>query len=253
MRSCAIATRISGSPPRAASGACRTAGSIGSSSSSTPATTRGRCSKIPRAACGSASTAADSCACATASSFRSAPMKDCRERSAGALRRRATAACGSVRKRASVAMRTARFEYLSPRLGLPNVRVRAVLEDSTGTVWLGTRGHGAWRLQQGRLTSFSPAEGLSGESIKAITEDHRGRIWIGTNAGIDLIEGGRITRAPAAVHALEPFSAVFIKEDSQPAHVDHRRRDGVVHARWRNAPSVWGRRRPAEPARAVDA
>jgi signal transduction histidine kinase/ligand-binding sensor domain-containing protein/ActR/RegA family two-component response regulator len=106
-----------------------------------------------------------------------------------------------------------KVQYLSPHLGLTNVRVRAVFEDSTGAAWLGTRGYGAWRLRQGRLTHFGPAEGLSGESIKAITEDQRGRIWIGSNAGVDLIEEGRITRAPAAVHALEPFSAIFIKQD----------------------------------------
>ena len=74
-------------------------------------------------------------------------------------------------------------------------RVRAVLEDRKGTVWLGTRGHGAYRLQRERLT-LGPVEGLSGDSVKAspkIIADGSGSV---PTAGIDLIEGGRIRGRP---------------------------------------------------------
>ncbi|HEY5759746.1 MAG TPA: two-component regulator propeller domain-containing protein, partial [Steroidobacter sp.] len=104
---------------------------------------------------------------------------------------------------------------LSPELGLSDVRVRAVYEDSTGTLWMGTRGRGLWRMQQGRVTNFTASDGLSGDAVKAIAEDHRGRIWIGSNGGVDIFEGGKSVKVPAPLRALEPFSAIFIKEDSR--------------------------------------
>ncbi|MFL6578686.1 MAG: two-component regulator propeller domain-containing protein, partial [Povalibacter sp.] len=107
-----------------------------------------------------------------------------------------------------------KVQYLSRQLGLPNVRMRVVFEDSRGVLWLGTRGRGLWRLEHGELSHFGPDEGLRGDSVKAITEDDRGRIWIGTNAGVDLFADGQFVTAPAALQAREPFSALFIAQDS---------------------------------------
>src|SRR5690348_18217951 len=48
-----------------------------------------------------------------------------------------------------------KFEHYAPKLGLDNVRVRAVLEDRSGALWFGTQGRGAYRMQDGRLQRFS--------------------------------------------------------------------------------------------------
>jgi signal transduction histidine kinase/ligand-binding sensor domain-containing protein/ActR/RegA family two-component response regulator len=106
-----------------------------------------------------------------------------------------------------------KFEYLSPRLGLKDIRVRAVLEDRSGAVWFGTHGRGAYRLQDGRLTRFSTAEGLTGDSVKAITQDHTGRIWIGTNIGVDTVQDGRIAPPPSALRDIGSFMTSILFED----------------------------------------
>ncbi|HKU17614.1 MAG TPA: two-component regulator propeller domain-containing protein [Steroidobacteraceae bacterium] len=106
-----------------------------------------------------------------------------------------------------------KFEYLAPQLGLKDVRVRAVLEDSSGALWFGTQGRGAYRLQAGKLARFSTAEGLGGDAVKAITQDHLGRIWLGTNLGVDLVEGGRIVPAPAALRDAGTFMTSLLLED----------------------------------------
>jgi len=106
-----------------------------------------------------------------------------------------------------------RFEYLSERLGIENVRVRTALVDRRGVLWFGTQGRGVFRLKGKALTGFNQRNGLSGDSIKALFEDSHGRIWIGTDKGIDLIEDGVIGPPPASLRALGPITISLIHED----------------------------------------
>ncbi|HEY7639086.1 MAG TPA: two-component regulator propeller domain-containing protein [Steroidobacteraceae bacterium] len=106
-----------------------------------------------------------------------------------------------------------KFEYLAPRLGLRDVRVRAVLEDRSGAVWFGTHGRGLYRLLAGKLTRFSTAEGLSGDAVKAIAEDHAGRMWAGSNVGVNLLENGRVGPPPAALRGIGSFMTSILFED----------------------------------------
>ena len=113
----------------------------------------------------------------------------------------------------SRATQNGKLDYMAPRLGLQDVRVRAVLEDRSGAVWFGTQGRGAYRLQAGRLTRFSMAEGLGGDAVKAIAQDHTGRIWIGTNIGIDTVVNGRIEPPPASLRGIGSFMTSIVFED----------------------------------------
>jgi ligand-binding sensor domain-containing protein len=61
-------------------------------------------------------------------------------------------------------------------------RIRALLEDSRGRLWIG-RDRGLLRYASGAFTSFTAANGLPNENVRAIAEDRRGRLWIGTDGG----------------------------------------------------------------------
>ena len=74
----------------------------------------------------------------------------------------------------------------SPVLDSSNVQVgevRALLEDRSGALWVGTLSSGALRIYQGRVTSFTTADGLPSDDVLAIYEDHTGTIWLGTDEG----------------------------------------------------------------------
>ena len=79
--------------------------------------------------------------------------------------------------------------------GLSDRRVMTLAQDSTGSLWIGTR-HG--------LNHFDPASGaiehvlpdaadpsaLAAGFVSALLTDHRGRLWVGTlGGGIDVLEG----------------------------------------------------------------
>ena len=79
-----------------------------------------------------------------------------------------------------------------PSEALKDARVRAILEDRDGAVWIGTLTHGLHRLdpQTGRVTEFRHEPGnprsLSNDSVRAIMEDNTHRLWIATVDGLNL-------------------------------------------------------------------
>ena len=72
------------------------------------------------------------------------------------------------------------------RVGDEPVRVTAIVEMPDGTVWIGTRGHGLWRLDLASrvLTSYRSEPGdpttPSSDEIAALCRDTRGMLWVGT-------------------------------------------------------------------------
>ncbi len=106
-----------------------------------------------------------------------------------------------------------RFENLAARIGLRNVRVRTVLEDRSGALWIGTEGRGLYRWHNGELKQFSRKQGLSGDTIHALMEDTQERLWIGTDAGLNAVIGGLLYKAPDTMLDLGAVTISSILED----------------------------------------
>ncbi len=73
--------------------------------------------------------------------------------------------------------------------GLNNDIVRAIYEDSTGALWIGTNGGGLnrWDRESGTWVHFQHDsdnhQSLSSDVVNAIVEDQVGTLWIGTERG----------------------------------------------------------------------
>ncbi len=75
----------------------------------------------------------------------------------------------------------------------PGIRVRTVMRDSQGALWIGTEGDGAFRSYQGRQVQFTRHSGLVNDFVRAFLESRDGSIWIGTDEGISRWHGGTLT------------------------------------------------------------
>ncbi|HTB86582.1 MAG TPA: two-component regulator propeller domain-containing protein [Steroidobacteraceae bacterium] len=106
-----------------------------------------------------------------------------------------------------------RYQHIPGPRGHENIKVRAVVEDRQGTLWVGTLGAGVFRLDQRGMKLFDRRTGLSGNSVTALIEDRLGRIWVGTEEGLDLIEQDKIRSMQSLLHTSEPTPVHLIHQD----------------------------------------
>lgn len=72
--------------------------------------------------------------------------------------------------------------------------VRALATSAEGTVWIGTRTRGLWRLDPSRnnLVRYSHSDSdptsLSSDSVRSLLIDSRGRLWVGTQGCLDRMD-----------------------------------------------------------------
>ncbi|MGC1300750.1 MAG: histidine kinase [Caulobacteraceae bacterium] len=74
---------------------------------------------------------------------------------------------------------------IAPDVDGARFRVRQMIVDRTGAVWIGTFADGLYRLSSGRLEHFGVIDGLSGNSVTGLLEDREGSVWVTTPFGLD--------------------------------------------------------------------
>jgi ligand-binding sensor domain-containing protein/two-component sensor histidine kinase len=73
--------------------------------------------------------------------------------------------------------------WLTRREGLPSHFIRALHQDRSGTLWIGTAsGLCSWR--ESKISTFTKAHGLMSDAITQILEDDADNLWLGSSAGI---------------------------------------------------------------------
>jgi len=65
------------------------------------------------------------------------------------------------------------------------LRVRSILTDRDGSLWVGTSDAGLLRIRGSQVEKYSESDGLSGNTVSHILQDQEGSIWMITNRGID--------------------------------------------------------------------
>lgn len=62
--------------------------------------------------------------------------------------------------------------------------IRAIYEDSSGVIWVGTYGNGIFRIKEGKSNQLTQENGLFDNIVSHIVPDAFGNFWIGSNHGI---------------------------------------------------------------------
>jgi signal transduction histidine kinase/ligand-binding sensor domain-containing protein len=81
---------------------------------------------------------------------------------------------------------------MNAALGWSNVVVRALAEDRSGNIYVGTSGHGLLRWRGGEWTVFSKKDGLASDRITAVFVDAEDTVWTGAwHGGLSRFKQGR--------------------------------------------------------------
>jgi signal transduction histidine kinase/ligand-binding sensor domain-containing protein len=75
----------------------------------------------------------------------------------------------------------------------PGIRVRNVLRDHSGALWVGTDGHGAYRSKGSDTIHYTTHNGLTNDFVRAFLESRDGSIWIAADEGINRWRDGVLT------------------------------------------------------------
>ena len=79
---------------------------------------------------------------------------------------------------------------------LEGQRIRSILRDSRGNLWLSTwRSHGLLRYDGKKLLAFTEADGLLSNHVRAVCEAPDGRILVACTGGVCVIKGDRVEKS----------------------------------------------------------
>jgi PAS domain S-box-containing protein len=76
--------------------------------------------------------------------------------------------------------------YAVPGFDGARVRPFALLVDRRGSLWVGTKDDGVYRICGGVADHYGVSDGLSGNGVGSLYEDREGNIWVTTDGGLDM-------------------------------------------------------------------
>ncbi len=79
--------------------------------------------------------------------------------------------------------------YNSTNSGLVNDTISVIIEDYSGSMWIGTRSKGISKYDGSNWTTYDTLNGLNDQRINAIAIDKNNNTWVGTDGGLSKFDG----------------------------------------------------------------
>ncbi len=96
----------------------------------------------------------------------------------------------------------------------PGTRVRTLLRDRGGALWVGTNGEGLFRLADGKVNQYAVRNGMSNNFPRVLLQARDGSMWVGTDGGVSQVTAAGI-RAYNTPQGLAYFSVTALLEDTR--------------------------------------
>ena len=115
----------------------------------------------------------------------------------------------------SISTNAQQYNFISYSIeeGLVQSQVRAIGQDNSGYVWIGTLG-GLSKFDGINFENFSTNDGLLNNQINAIYTDSKGNVWLGTQGGVSVYDGTTFKNYQFKEELIQ-YSVQSITEDQQ--------------------------------------
>lgn len=108
------------------------------------------------------------------------------------------------------------YAQYTTRDGLAQMQCMAVLKDSRGYVWIGTK-NGLSKFDGEHFENFTQHDGLLKNYIQSLVEDSKGYIWINNVIGLTRFDGTTFTPYPFPDKRMQAFGGTFwLDADGNP-------------------------------------
>lgn len=77
--------------------------------------------------------------------------------------------------------------------GLPSNETGPIMQDAAGGIWIGTLDRGLARFDGRRFPDLDARQGLASDTVLSLAQ-YNGAVWAGTSRGLNVLEGGRVSR-----------------------------------------------------------
>jgi ligand-binding sensor domain-containing protein/two-component sensor histidine kinase len=121
-------------------------------------------------------------------------------------------------------LRQQRFRTLPSLSGYP---ITTIIQAADKAVWLGTKGEGLFRYEDGQTRHYSTKNGLISDVILTLAADRDGSLWIGTPDGLNHLRGGKIESYTSADGLPDDFVRSLFADTDGTLWVGTRR--GLTH------------------------
>ncbi len=92
--------------------------------------------------------------------------------------------------------------------------IRAFLEDSGGTLWLGREGGGLQALQMTPIQALRPEPGFTSQRFQMVCEDTQRQVWVLQKGGaLGVVRQGRLLRHPVASKEDQDITAIWPRRE----------------------------------------
>lgn len=107
-----------------------------------------------------------------------------------------------------------RFVTLTPRVNLPNFLVISMAETPDGSIWMGTRDAGLFRLNGGQSSAIT--EGLPDRKINCLLPSGDRELWVGTDNGVVRWNGTELTKSgvPPSLNHTQALTMIRDRESN---------------------------------------
>ena len=104
--------------------------------------------------------------------------------------------------------------FIAPGMDSSQLEVNGLLFDREHSLWIGTEGHGIYRISGTSVEHFGAADGLSSDQVNDLFEDREGNIWAITSKGIDKFRDMKvISYSKVEGLASDDFNSVLAAKD----------------------------------------